>query len=260
MLDSIINRKRIALEKIDHAGEISRMVEDIGNLPPVDSLSASLRNSAGISLIAEIKRRSPSKGLLAESLAVDELAHAYENSGARGISVLTETDFFNGSIDDLRTARSNTTLPILRKDFIIGPFQVYESRLIGADAILLITGVMPPDELANLLHLSHQIGLEVLIEIHDERELERILPLNPEMIGVNNRNLADFTVSLSTTERLAALIPHPVIKVSESGINCRSDVLRMQDCGIDAVLVGESIIKSPDREAKIRELLGTDHD
>ena len=151
-------------------------------------------------------------------------------------------------------------MPVLRKDFIIDPYQIWESRYIGADAILLIAGILDLDDLLNLHRLAGQIGLEVLVEVHDEGELEKALALNPEMIGINNRNLNDFNISLDVTVRLAPRVPDSITRISESGIDSRDDVLILQDCGIDAILVGESIIRSPDKGQKIRELLGKAND
>ncbi len=260
MLDAIINNKRLSLEQIDRRQEISKMAGRVLSLPPARSLKNSLSPNKEISLIAEIKRRSPSKGPLIDDLSVKETARIYENSGARGISVLTETEFFDGSIDDLKAAREITALPVLRKDFIIDPYQIWESRYIGADAILLIAGILDLDDLLNLHRLAGQIGLEVLVEVHDEGELEKALALNPEMIGINNRNLNDFNISLDVTVRLAPRVPDSITRISESGIDSRDDVLILQDCGIDAILVGESIIRSPDKGQKIRELLGKAND
>lgn len=260
MLDAIINNKRLSLESIDRAQEISKMAKTVLSLPPVRSLRNSLSADKEISLIAEIKRSSPSKGQLTDSLSVIETGRIYENSGSRGISVLTETKYFDGSIDDLKVVREITSLPVLRKDFIIDAYQIWESRYIGADAILLIAGILDFDNLLNLYLLARQIGLEVLVEVHDKAELEKALALNPEMIGINNRNLLDFSISLDVTKQLAPRVPNSIIKISESGIDTRNDILKLQDCGIDAVLVGESIIRSSDKGQKISELLGKAND
>ncbi len=260
MLETIINNKRAVLDRIDRQREIARMVGQVSILSPVRSLKKSLKKGNDISLIAEIKRRSPSKGLLSENLSVAETAHIYESSGARAISVLTEKDNFGGSIDDLRVAHKNASLPVLRKDFIIDPYQIWESRSIGADAILLIAGILRQSELHNMYYLARRIGLEVLVEVHNEDDLEKALLIGPDLIGINNRNLADFSVSNEVTNRLAPMIPDSILKVSESGIHGREDVIKMRDCGINAILVGESIIRSDDRGRKIKELLGLSDD
>ncbi len=207
-------------------------------------------------MIAEIKRQSPSKGLLARDLDIEKTSGLYEKAGAAAISVLTEEEFFRGSIEDLKTARACSRLPVLRKDFILEEFQVWESKFVGADAILLIVAILCPEKLCSLHSLARQIGLEVLVEIHNEGELQEALELNPEMVGINNRNLENFEVNLEVTERLRPLLPRDVVSISESGIYKREDVLRMQDLGIDAVLVGEAIVKNPDPCLKIQELLG----
>jgi indole-3-glycerol phosphate synthase len=260
MLEDILYHKAAFLDRIDRVGEISRITNLVPSLPAVRSLKNNLINRTGVSLIAEIKRRSPSKGHFEQILSPEEMALIYEESGAAGISVLTEQDFFDGSIDDLVTARFNTTLPILRKDFIIDPYQIWESRYIGADAILLIAAILPSAKLRELYNLARQIGLEILIEVHNEQELERVLKLGPEIIGINNRDLKSFNVSLDVTRRLAPQTPKSIVKVSESGVNSRNDILELQSYGIDAVLIGEAIIKSIDKRRKIKELLGTEND
>jgi indole-3-glycerol phosphate synthase len=260
MLRAIIAQKKNILEYINRGAAVARMKEQLSLLPPVRSLKQSLKMESGISLIAEIKRRSPHKGVLVDTLSAAETAFLYEDAGARGISVLTETEFFNGSIYDLQTARKNTLVPILRKDFIVDPYQVWESRMIGADAILLIAAILSPVELRDLHRLACEIGLEVVVEIHNEPELNQVLAVSPEIIGINNRNLKNFKIDHTATTRLAPKIPDDILKVSESGIRDRNDVLRAQDVGMDAVLVGESIVKATDKEQKIRELLGTLND
>jgi indole-3-glycerol phosphate synthase len=260
MLRAIIAQKRNVLEYINRGAAVARMKEQLSLLPPVRSLRQSLKMDEGIALIAEIKRRSPHKGVLVDNLSAAETAFLYEDSGARGISVLTETEFFNGSIYDLQTAKRNTLVPVLRKDFIVDPYQVWESRLIGADAILLIAAILSSAELQDLHRLAREIGLEVLVEIHDEQELNDVLAVGPEMIGINNRNLKNFKIDHGATARLAPMIPGGILKVSESGIKDRNDVLRAEDVGMDAVLVGEAIVKAADRGQKIRELLGTIND
>lgn len=257
MLRDILANKKKQLKNIDLAGEIERLRPVVSELGSVSSLKNSLRRDAGISLIAEIKRRSPSKGLLAENLSAEETARCYEQSGAQGISVLTDHDHFGGSGEDLMTAKHCSSLPILRKEFIIEEFQVWESRLIGADAILLIAAILTPEKLSRLHSLAMQIGLEVLVEVHTAEEIETALKIEPEIIGINNRDLETFKVNLATTEKLRQYIPKHVVCISESGISRRSDMLRLQDYGVDAALVGEHIVTSPDPDLKIQELLGS---
>jgi indole-3-glycerol phosphate synthase len=184
----------------------------------------------------------------------------YESGGASGISVLTDNKFFGGNNEDLTTARHFSRLPILRKEFIIIEYQIWESRLIGADAVLLIAAILDSDEILRFASLASELGLEVLFEVHTEEEIEKIGPANPRIVGINNRDLESFSVDLATTERLRKLLPHDVVSVSESGIKTREDMLRMQQCGIDAVLVGESVVMDPDPSGKIMELTGVRHD
>jgi indole-3-glycerol phosphate synthase len=229
----------------------------IGNLPPTISLREKLQAETDISIIAEIKRQSPSRGTLNTHLGIAELVRSYERAGAAAISVLTEERFFRGCPDDLVTARKNTSLAILRKDFIIDEYQVWESRVIGADAILLIVRVLSSEKLSQLSRLAHALDLDVVIEVHDRNQMGTALSLCPRIIGINNRNLATFETDLTTFESLAAAVPAETITISESGVFSRDDILFLKDRGADAVLVGESIIASPDPYLKICELRGT---
>lgn len=260
MLDEILADKKRQLKEIDLQNEIERMVPLVSSMPSVRSLSQGLRHGKDISLIAEVKRCSPSKGVLRKDLQVDNSGQVYEQAGAKAISVLTEARYFGGCIEDLMDVRWSTSLPVLRKDFIVEEFQVWESRFIGADAVLLIVNILKQEELSALHSLARRTGLEVLIEVHTERELNAALRLNPEIVGINNRDLKTLDVNLKTTERLAPLIPREVVSVSESGVRCRDDMLRLQDMGIDAVLVGEEIVTSPNPYLKIQKLLGTTDD
>ena len=257
MLDQIVSYKRSQLDAIDKTAGIKAMETLISNLPPTISLREKIQAEPDISIIAEIKRQSPSRGILNNHVEIAELAKSYESAGAAAISVLTEDKFFRGCPDDLITARSNTSLPILRKDFIIDEYQVWESRVIGADAILLIVRVLSSAELSQLSRLAQTLDLDVVIEVHDRSELDIALSLCPRIIGINNRNLATFETDLTTFESLAAAIPADTLTISESGVFSRDDILFLKERGADAVLVGESIISSPDPYLKIRELRGT---
>ncbi|MFH2036848.1 MAG: indole-3-glycerol phosphate synthase TrpC [Candidatus Zixiibacteriota bacterium] len=256
MLNEIVAYKKEQLASINLAEEIKKIKEVIDFLPPTRSIIESLFDNEYISIIAEIKRKSPSKGILNPNLNVKSLARAYEFASAKAISALTEDKYFFGSVDDLIIAKESSNLPILRKDFIIDPFQVYQSRLIGADAILLITAILEPSELEDLYQLARNIDLEVIIEIHSENELKTVLNLNPDMIGINNRNLKTFEVDLVTTERLAPLIPQGIITICESGINSREDIVRIQKANVNAILIGEALVTSDDPYKKICELMG----
>ena len=198
----------------------------------------------GVSLIAECKKASPSKGLMVPDYDAVKLATTYQAAGASGISVLTDSRHFQGSLEDLRNVKESVKIPVLRKDFIFDPYQVYEARVAGADAILLIAAVLSQTEMASLLKLVHKLGMNALIEVHSEAELEKVLLLNPRIVGVNNRNLQTFEVDFENTARLRGLIPDDVVTVGESGLKTEDDVKRMADIGVDAILVGETLVKS----------------
>ncbi|MFC1747894.1 indole-3-glycerol phosphate synthase TrpC [Pseudomonadota bacterium] len=197
-------------------------------------------------VIAEIKKASPSKGLLREEFHPAEIAESYEKGGAACLSVLTDADFFQGHENYLKQARGACSLPVIRKDFIIDPYQVYEARAIGADCILLIVAALGDAMLQELSHLAHQLGMDVLVEVHDARELERALTLPMKLVGINNRNLRTFDTSLKTTTDLLARIPSDRIVVTESGIHAAEDVKYMRDHSVNAFLVGEAFMRAPD--------------
>jgi indole-3-glycerol phosphate synthase len=217
---------------------------------------ASLRRDDEVSLIAEIKRCSPSRGTISQNLDIVATARNYERAGAAGISVLTEERFFGGSIDDLRRVKGNVQLPVLRKDFILNEYQIWESRFAGADAILLIVAVVKPDDLWELYKLALRIDLEVLIEVHTADEMDIAMAISPDMIGINNRDLETFEVDLNTTRKLARLVDKDTLLVGESGIKSHKDVCLLHDYGVDAILVGEEIVRSSDKYQRIRELMG----
>ena len=207
------------------------------------SFSAALA-SPGMSVIAEIKRRSPSRGVLNAGLDPAQQARAYEAGGASCISVLTEQDHFSGSADDLRQVRAAVGLPVLRKDFIIHPAQIWESVAMGADAVLLIVAILDDETMGDLYRAARDVGIPALVETHTEQEVERANRLGAEIVGVNSRDLATFDVDLRTAERLASLIAPSVLKVAESGIHSPIDAQRMLAVGFDGVLVGESLVKA----------------
>jgi indole-3-glycerol phosphate synthase len=213
-----------------------------------------------VRLIAELKRASPSKGILAPHLDLLQVAEIYARNGASAISVLTDEKFFMGTLDTLRELRftRKSELPLLRKDFIIDEAQLYESRVNGADAVLLIAAALTDDKhFADLHALALELGLTPLVEVHDEAETERALKLmDIRLIGINNRDLATFNVSLETTERLRPMIPNEVVVVAESGIFTARDVQRLAQANVDAILVGEALVTAPDIAAKVRELSG----
>jgi len=223
------------------------------------SLDAALRTRAP-GLIAEVKRASPSRGLLRPDLDAVALARSYAEGGAAAISVLTEAHYFQGSLADLQAVREalndlgEARPPLLRKDFVFDMYQVFEARAYGADAVLLIAAILNPGLLTSLLALARSLGLECLVEVHDEPELERALMAGVEIVGINNRDLRTFEVDLATTERLRSLVPPEVTVVAESGVHTRADVQRLAVLGVHGVLIGEALVLADDPVAKIREL------
>jgi indole-3-glycerol phosphate synthase len=210
----------------------------------------------GISLIAEHKRRSPSAGPIRDDSTVDEIVCAYERGGAAALSILTEPFHFGGSLEDLRAARSVTALPVLRKDFIVDPYQLYESAAAGADAILLIVAALEPNVLYELLHEARALDLDALVEVHDERELEVALDVEADVLGINNRDLGDFSVDIERTYDLLADVPAGKTVVSESGFTTRDQLDELDRVGVDAVLIGETLMRAPDVEDATRRLSG----
>lgn len=226
-------------------------------VPPVRRDFTGALRGPGIALIAEFKRRSPSRGLLAVNADPAQVARAYQKGGAAALSVLTDGTSFGGSLDDLAAARGAVTLPVLRKDFIIDRCQVAQSSCLeGPDALLLITAALEGGRLQSLRQLAADCGQSALTEVHDEAELDRALASGAEIIGINNRDLHTFEISLEVTLRLRPRVPAGLPVVAESGIHSRDDVLRLTDAGVDAILVGEALMTSGDPAGKIRELLG----
>jgi indole-3-glycerol phosphate synthase len=225
------------------------------SLPTPHDFVAALRGN-GISCIAEIKRRSPSKGDLAPELQPDLVAKEYVAGGASCLSVLTDEEFFGGSVEDLRAAREASGLPVLRKDFTVTETDVVDTRLMGADAVLLIVAALNDEELARFLARASALGLAALVEVHDEEELDRALDAGARLVGVNQRDLRTFTVDEDRARDLAAHIPSDVVAVAESGIRNGDDARRLAEAGFDAVLVGETLVRASDRAAALRDLIG----
>jgi indole-3-glycerol phosphate synthase len=254
ILAEILETKRRELSALERrAGAMLRAAEDA---PPPRDFRAPLARAGSVSLIAECKRRSPGAGPIRPDLVPGELAHAYESAGAAALSVLTDETYFGGSTRDLGDARGSVSIPVLRKDFTLDPLQVHEARAAGADAVLLIVRILSDDALGSLLRLSRSLGMAALVEVHDRGELDRALRAEADIIGVNNRDLATFTTDLDTTLRLVGVIPDDVVVVSESGIRGPADVRRLGDAGVDAVLVGESLLRAADPGAAAAELAG----
>jgi len=246
-LEKIVASRRDAVEKL------KRDAPDASTGPEPRDFRGALA-APGMSLIAEIKRRSPSKGDLDANLDPASLAKTYEVGGARAISVLCEPEFFGGSGDDVVAARAATSVPVLWKDFILDPVQLVEARARGADGVLLIVRMLG-DELPSLVAVSRDLGMCPLVEIFDEADLERALAAGADVVGINHRDLETFEEDPGATKRLRPLVPDDVILVAESAISSRADVEALDDIGVRAILVGEAIVTAPDPEAKIRELL-----
>ena len=205
-------------------------------------------------IIAEIKKASPSKGVIRESFIPEEIAESYELAGAACLSVLTDHDFFQGHEDYLQQARSASSLPIIRKDFMVAPYQIYESRVLNADCVLLIAACLTKDQMQELAGISEEVGLDVLVEVHNEAELQQALTLNTKLLGINNRDLHSFDVSLNNTFDLLAQIPDSKIVVTESGIHTQEDVQAMQQHQVNAFLVGEAFMRADDPGAELKRL------
>jgi indole-3-glycerol phosphate synthase len=255
VLEQIVNSTRKSLAQNMEQTPLASLERAIAYQASPRDFAGALRGDS-ISLIAEVKRASPSKGLLCPTLAASSLAHVYNENGAAAISVLTEADYFLGSFADLEAVRTEVDLPLLCKDFILDGYQIYKARAYGADAMLLIVAILSQHELKSLLDTTHSLGMSALVEVHNREELMKALKVSPGIIGINNRNLGEFSVNLETTSKLRPLIPEGILVVSESGIHTRDDVIRLQQAGANAILVGEALVTSPDPAAKIAELLG----
>jgi indole-3-glycerol phosphate synthase len=256
VLDRIIDSAREDVARRRRAVPLAELERQLEARGPERPFHEALTHP-GISVIAEFKRRSPSAGTIRDGSTVDEIVSAYEAAGAAALSVLTEEHNFGGSLADLRDARAASTLPILRKDFIIDPYQVVESAVAGADAILLIVAALDDAALTALHGQAAELDLDVLVEVHDEEELERALEaVDPDLIGINNRNLADFSVDVERTFELLTDVPAGKTVVSESGFHHPDQLHELERVGVDAVLVGESLMRAPDPGAALRALTG----
>jgi indole-3-glycerol phosphate synthase len=253
-LDPLIEATRERLAERIRATPLAGLEAAAAGLPEARPFAEALAGE-GVSIIAEHKRRSPSAGAIREGSTVEDIVGAYEEAGAAALSVLTEERHFGGTLEDLAAARAASTLPILRKDFTVDRYQLYEARVAGADAILLIVGAIPIEELGELHAEARSIDLDVVVEVHDEEDLAQALKIDADVIGINNRDLVDFSVSLSTTYDLLPEIPAGITVVSESGISEREHVEELQRVGVDAILVGEALMRAPDPGAALAELL-----
>jgi indole-3-glycerol phosphate synthase len=254
ILDRIIEARR---ESIAHRKrvlpEVALKIAVEKKVPPPRDFSAALTRD-GINIIAELKRSSPSRGMLREEYAPAVLASGFELAGAVALSVLTEEDFFHGSLADLKEASRVTKIPILRKDFVIDPWQVWEARAAGADSFLVIASILSDATLAELLELGRTLQIEPLVEVHEHEELDRVIAAGAKIIGVNNRDLRDFQVHLETSLMLIEKIPDDCVAVSESGLRAHEDIERLRRAGFDAFLVGEHLMKEADPSSALRVL------
>lgn len=267
ILDQIVARNRQRLERVRRAQPQERLQERIRSLPPPMDFAGALRGK-GVRLIAEVKKASPSAGVLRPRLRPVALARAYARAGVAAISVLTEPEFFKGSLGHLAAIRaaldregppaphSGSRPPLLRKDFLFDDYQIYQARAYGADAVLLISAILEQEELPRLLALARELGMEALVEVHDEEETRRAVACDARVIGINNRDLRTFQADLALTRRLRPLIPGDRIVVSESGIRTRADLEQLQRWGAQAVLVGEALVTATSIKAKLQEFLG----
>lgn len=262
ILDEILAHKRQEVDAAKERLPLADLREEAEALAARPSgrirFSEALTKGDDVAVIAEVKKASPSKGVIRPDFDPVELARIYAAEGASAISVLTDERFFQGSLAHLDAVRRTVELPLLRKEFIIDPYQVYEAKLHGADAVLLIAAALKPSALQGLLELASELGLESLVEVHSEAELEVALKAGATVVGINNRDLATFHTTLEVTERLVKHIPDGIAVVSESGISTRDDVLFLRELGVDAVLVGEALTRERDVAAKLRELLGSE--
>ncbi len=255
MLDNIVAQTRRRLEANEDRVPLAEMKLRASRAGPPRHFGEALKK-AGFGLIAEIKRASPSKGDLRPDMDAAQMARLYTRAGANAISVLTEPDFFKGSLNDLEAVRASVRVPVLRKDFILEPYQVYEARAGGADAVLLIVAILPTKKLKELLALAGELGMDALVEVHEKSEMKSALSSGAHIIGINNRNLKDFSVDLKTTLTLRPLVPPEVLVVSESGIQTPDDVESLRQARVNAMLIGEALVTSADPAGKIAELLG----
>ena len=256
VLKKILDEKQNEVERLKSVYDLAELKRRAKDAPPAKDFVGALRTCPHAPVIAEVKRASPSAGSLKQEVSVSDLVRAYRKGGAAALSVITDGPFFNGSLDDLREARRTVALPILRKEFIIDSIQVYESRLFGADAMLLIAAGLDPVLLQDLYHEIRDFGMTPLIEVHGRGELEPVIDLHPPLIGINNRDLTTLEVSLDTCLNLLPLIPDDTLTVSESGIHSRRDIELLLDAGVDAFLIGTTLMRSDDPANALRELNG----
>lgn len=254
MLDEIVLKTKERLEEAKKNKSFDDLKEEVASLDiNLDFPFEKALASEGLSIIAEVKKASPSKGLIAKEFDYLAIAKEYESAGVSAISVLTEPYFFKGSNDYLKEIACEVKVPILRKDFTIDPYMIYEAKVIGASAVLLIVSILSDDELRYYLEIADLLGLSAIVETHDRKEIKRALDAGARIIGVNNRDLKNFTVNINNSIDLCRLVPSDVLFISESGIKTKEDTLKLIENDVDAVLIGETLMKSDDKKSLIRE-------
>ncbi|MSR60399.1 MAG: indole-3-glycerol phosphate synthase TrpC [Planctomycetaceae bacterium] len=257
VLQEIVDYKRHEIEAARKARPFESLIEQLPSAPPVRDFAAALRDGPGVRVIAEVKKASPSAGLIRADFEPVQIARIYEAHGAACISVLTDEHFFQGHLDYLTAVRRAVKIPVLRKDFILDRYQILEARLAGADCVLLIAECLDDCHLRDLYFYAAELGMQSLIEIYDPENLDRVLKLEPALLGINNRDLRTFVTDLAHSITLRERVPSDCTLISESGINARADVERLLQAGIRAILVGETLMRSGDIGAKLRELIGS---
>lgn len=258
MIEQLVEGARAGVERRAAQRPISELELELPARPEQRPFSEALTRP-GLSLIAEFKRRSPSAGEIRPGATAGEIVGAYERGGAAALSVLTDEPHFGGGYEDLRAAHAASELPILQKDFVVDRYQLVEAAVNGADAILLIAAALSDEDLSRLHEAARSLDLDAIVEVHDEPELERALAIDAQALGINNRNLDDFNVDVGTTLELITDVPAGKTVVSESGISERGTLEELEERGVDAVLIGEALMRAPDPEAKVRELTPDDH-
>ena len=256
ILDTIIAHKQKELQIEAEQVPLATLKSKLANLPPTKDFRCAIAQSGNINLIAEVKKKSPSKGIIREDFDPIQIAETYVENGAAAISVLTDVRFFDGRLDYLSSIRQVVDVPLLRKDFTIDPYHIYQARVAGADAILLIVAALTKDQLREFMDIAASLSLASLVEVHTDTELEIALDVGAEIIGINNRDLRTFHTDLATTFSLREFLPTGKIVVSESGIYTRADVESLREAGVNAILVGESLMRSPDIGEQVRKLIG----
>ncbi len=256
ILEQLAEHARERVEQAKKKTTLQEIKSHAYELPKGDFAFEKALNKQGLSFICECKKASPSKGLIAEKFPYAEIAKEYEDAGADCISVLTEPKWFLGKDEYLKEIAKKVSIPCLRKDFTVDEYMIYEAKLLGASAVLLICSILSEEQIAEYIKICDCLGISALVEVHNEQEIKTAIKAGARIIGVNNRNLKDFTVDTENSRRLRSLVPEGILFVAESGVKTREDIKGLQDIGVDAVLIGETLMKAPDKRVKFQELRG----